>query len=88
MEYQKITNQMISFNKAVFENTFTTMDVLQDYSENMVNGFWRQFPWMTEDNKKPLIDTLSLMKKSREDCRKLMVEGFEKWEQVAAQSRK
>lgn len=78
METLKIAQQVLSFNKTVFDNTYTGMTVMQEYSENMINGYLRQFPWITEENTKPLFDSIDFMKKAREDYKSAVDQGFEK----------
>lgn len=78
METAKLTKQMIDFQKAAFDNTYAGLTVFQDYTENMTNGFLKQFPWVTEEGKKPIQNSFELMKKSREDYKKMIDQGFDK----------
>jgi hypothetical protein len=55
---------------------------MQEYSENMVDGFMRQFPWVTEQNQKPLKDTMEFMKKARTDYKKVVDQGFDQLEKM------
>jgi hypothetical protein len=77
-----MTKQMIDFQKAVFNNTFNGIAFMQDYSQNMMDGFMRQFPWVTEQNKKPLKDTVELMKKARTDYKNAVDQGFNQLENM------
>ncbi|MGB3224362.1 MAG: hypothetical protein WBB23_16295 [Desulforhopalus sp.] len=82
METVKMTKQMIDFQKTVFDNTFNGVVFMQDYSQNMLDGFMRQFPWVTEQNQKPLKDTVELMKKARTDYKKAVDQGFHQLENM------
>ena len=82
METIKMTKQMIDFQKAVFNNTFNGIAFMQDYSQNMMDGFMRQFPWVTEQNQKPLKDTVELMKKARTDYKNAIDQGFNQLEDM------
>lgn len=82
METVKMTKQVIGFQKAVFDNTFNGIAFMQDYSQNMMDGFMRQFPWITEQNQKPLKDTVELMKKARTDYKNAVDQGFNQLENM------
>jgi hypothetical protein len=82
METANMTKQMIGFNKAVFDNAFNGITFMQEYSENMVDGFMRQFPWVTEQNQKPLKDSMEFMKKARTDYKKVVDQGFDQLEKM------
>ena len=84
METAKFTKQMIDFQKAAFDNTYAGLTVFQDYTENMTNGFLIQFPWVTEEGKKPIENSFEIMKKYREDYKKMIDEGFDKLVEVTA----
>lgn len=82
METLNIAKQVINFNKTVVDNTFTGITVMQEYSENMIDGYLRQFPWITEENKKPLFDSMDFFKKAREDYKSAVDQGFAKLEEM------
>jgi hypothetical protein len=82
METANMTKQMIDFNKAVFDNTFNGIAFMQDYSENMMDGFMRQFPWVTEQNQKPLKDSMEFIKKARTDYKNVVDQGFDQLEEM------
>lgn len=82
METVKMTKQMIGFQKAVFDNTFNGIAFMQDYSQNMMDGYMRQFPWVNEKNQKPLNDTIELMKKARTDYKKAVDQGFDQLQEL------
>lgn len=78
MEQMKITKQMIGFQKTLFDSTYNVITAMQDNSENMMNGFFKQCTWITEEVKKPFNDSVAFTKKAREDYRKNIDQGFDK----------
>lgn len=78
METVKITKQIIGFQKALFDNTYSAMSVMQDYSENMAMGFLKQFPWVSEESKKPLDDSMEFFKTARKDYKNAVDQGYSK----------
>ncbi len=85
METAKIANQMIGFQKTVFNNTFNAMAIVQDQTENMLNGFLGQFPMVTEDAKKQMKESIEFTKKARDDFKKAVDDGYAKFEQMFEQ---
>ena len=82
MEMPAITRQMIGFHKAVFDNTFYGVTVLQDYTQNMMEGYMRQFPWVTDVQKKPFDEAVDIIKKTREEYKKAVDQGFARLEEM------
>ncbi|MBF0232251.1 MAG: hypothetical protein HQK62_12625 [Desulfamplus sp.] len=82
METAKIAKQMIGFQKTVFNNTFNAMAIVQDQTENMLNGFLGQFPGVTEDVKKQIKESIDFSKKARDDFKKAVDDGYTKFEQM------
>lgn len=78
----KVAKQMVGFQKTVFENSFNTMNVVQDQTESMLNNFIGQFPWVTEDGKKQMNETFSYTKKARTDFKKAIDEGYTQFEKL------
>jgi hypothetical protein len=82
METAKIAKQMIGFQKTFFENTFNAMVIVQDQAENIFNGFLNQFPWVTTDGKKTWNDTMQFTKKTRDDFKKTVDDGYSRMEEL------
>lgn len=76
MEIQQITKQMIGFRRMMFNNTCNAFNVIQDNSTSMMNGFLKQFPWITEDARKPLNDSMTFFKHTRNNYQKMVDEGY------------
>ena len=88
MEPLKMLKQMIDFNKASFDNTFTAMVLLQEQTEKMVNAFMEQATWLPGEGKKALNEWVETVKKGREDFKKVVDQGFGKVEDYFAEAGK
>lgn len=82
MDSKKIAKQMVSFQKAIFDNSFYGLTIFQDHSQNMTDGFLRQFPWISPDSKKPLAESIKYMNVARENYKKAVDMGFAQLEDV------
>lgn len=80
MEPISLVKQMVDFNKATFDNSFSAMVLLQEQTEKMVSNFLEQANWLPEDGKKVLNEWVSSYKKGREDFKKSIDESFHKVE--------
>lgn len=81
MELPNVTKQMIGFQRTIFDNTFTLASAMQDSTGNLLHGFLNQFPWITEENRKPLNDSFEFFKSARNDYKKIVDQGFTSWEE-------
>ena len=88
MDPLKLAKQMIDFNKASFDNTFTAMVLLQEQTEKMVNAFMDQATWLPGEGRKALNEWVETVKKGREDFKKVVDQGFGKVEDYFAQAGK
>ena len=82
MDQRDMFLQMVSFNKKVFENTFNAVVAFQDQSESLFKGMLGQAPWLREDNKTGVGDWVKSCKKTRDDFRKSVDDGFKKLEEL------
>ncbi len=82
MESGKIAKQMIGFQKTVFDNSFNAMVVIQDQTENIMKNFMGQLPWATEDSKQKMTETVSYIKKARDDYKKAIDDGYAQFEKM------
>ena len=80
METGKIAKQMIDFQKATFNNSFSTMVAFQEQTEKMVNVFLEQAVWLPEDGKKAVNEWGAAYKKGCDDFKKTVDENFSKVE--------
>lgn len=84
MEMKDITKQMIQFNKATFDNTFSAMTALQEQTEKMVNNLLEQNALMPAEGKKAVSDWLKSFKRGREDFKALVDGNYKKVEEAFA----
>ncbi len=88
MDPLKMTKQMIDFNKATFDNTFSAMVMLQEQTEAMVNSFMEQANWVPEEGRKVLNEWLASYKKGRNEFKKTVDQSFKKVENYFAEAGK
>jgi uncharacterized coiled-coil DUF342 family protein len=88
MEPLKMAKQMIEFNKATFDNSFSSMVLLQEQSEKMVRAFLDQSTWLPEEGKKVLNEWVASYKKGREEFKKMVDESYKKVDDYFADASK
>ncbi len=78
---QRITKQIIDFQKATFDNTYSAISMLQDQAEKTTNMFLESSLWpVPEEGKKILKEWVQAYKKGREEFKKALDESFVKME--------
>jgi hypothetical protein len=82
MEPGKIAKQMINFQKTLFENSFNAMVMIQDQTEKMTDTFLERLPWLPQEGRKTVTDSIGFYKKARDDFKKAVDEGFLKLEEL------
>jgi len=82
MNYPKdIVKQVIQFYKTTFDNSFSTMVMLQEQAEKLMTTFMDQAPWMNDEARRVLDQWTSVYRKGRDDYKKAMDEGYKKVEE-------
>lgn len=82
METVKFARQSLLFQKTIFENSFNALVLSQDQTEKMVSAYLEQLPWVTEEGRTSLKDTVDMAKKARDDFKKAVDEGYKKFEEL------
>jgi polyhydroxyalkanoate synthesis regulator phasin len=82
MEMQKMGKQMINFQKNLFENSYHAMNMVCEQTETMMNSFIKQMPMVPENSKQVMDDMLGFYKKSRDDFKKTVDDGFNRMEDI------
>jgi hypothetical protein len=77
--------QMIDFQKTTFDNTYNTIVKIQDQAEKMTYDALGQLPWVPEEGKKALDQSVKMFKNAREDYKKVVNDGFAKMEELFIQ---
>lgn len=80
MDTTSITRQMIAFQKAAFNNTYSAMILLQEQTETAVNNLLKQTSGLPESGRTAINGWISACKKGREDFKILVDTNFEKVE--------
>ena len=74
----KMANEMINFQKTLFDNSYSAMNMVLEQTEQMTHNFINQAPGVPENTKKTFEDSVNFYKKAREDFKKAADQGFEK----------
>ncbi len=82
MEPEKMAQQMVYFQKTLFESSFNAMNMVLDQSEQMTRNFVKQVPWVPEEGRKTLEETFGFYKKAREDFKRAVDDSFSKMETI------
>jgi hypothetical protein len=82
METMPFAKQTLGFQKTILENSFNAMNMIQDHTEKMFNGYLDQQPWMTPESKKSVQTSIDIAKKARDDFKNAVDEGFSKFEEL------
>ena len=82
METARFAKQTLVFQKTLFENTFNAMAMIQDQTEIIVSSYLDQLPWISEDAKKSLQNSVDAAKKSRTEFKKAVEDGYRKFEEL------
>jgi hypothetical protein len=86
MEHNNITKQMVQYYKSVFENAYSMVSLLQDYSTNISATLLSQVPWFPEDAKNAIQETADLFKEARANYKMAMDDGFLKLQDMSFSS--
>ena len=88
MDQNQIFKQMIDFNKATFDNSFSAMVMVQGQMEKTVSTILDQATWLPEEGKKAIEEWANACKKGAEDFKKAVDDNFKKVEDFFASSKK
>ena len=86
MDNKQILNQMIKFNKTIFDNAFKGMQMAQDQGEKMINSLVDQASWLPEDGKKTITDWVKSYQKGCTDFKENVDQQYEKVEDFFTKS--
>lgn len=82
MDNKLILNQMIKFNKTIFDNAFKAMQMAQDQGEKAVNTLLDQASWLPEEGKKTITDWVKSYQKGCNDFKTTVDEQYKKVEDL------
>lgn len=76
MHPKLIAKQIIDFNKTTFDNTFDTINTLQDHSEKMVRLFLEKASLFPPEGKKVIMEWMEACKKGKKDFKESVDDSF------------
>ena len=80
MTPKDLLKQMVTFNKAAFENSFNTMLMLQEQMERMSRVYVDQATGISAETKNAVNEWTQLYKKGLSDFKAMIDENFKKVE--------
>ncbi len=80
MDNKQIAKQMIQFNKTAFENSFSTLTMMYEQNEKMLETFLNQATGLPEEGKKVIRDWMSAYRNGCRDFKKIADENYAKVE--------
>lgn len=86
MDNKQILNQMIKFNKTIFDNAFKAMQMAQDQGDKMITSLVDQASWLPEDGKKTITDWVKAYKKGCSDFKENVDQQYQKVEDFFTKS--
>ncbi len=88
MEPSKIAKQMVDLQKTAFENAYNAVVLLQDQAERVTNTMLEQSMTLPEQGQKALAEWTKSYKKSREEFKKAVEEGYKNLDSTFAETKK
>ena len=76
MDHNKITKQLLEMNKTAFDNTFSSMTILQDNSERIFFRFVEKNPLFTDNSRNAATEYIQASRKRRTDLKSHLDESF------------
>ena len=76
MDMRMLMLQLLDGQKEFFANGFATLGAVQDKAEKVVNDVVNQAGWVPAVGKGALKDWYSLVRKSRDDMKKAIDDGY------------
>lgn len=79
MEAAKIAKQMIDFQKAAFDNAYTSVIMVQDQTERMASAILDQTIGVPEEGRKMMDEWVGAYKSGRDEFKKAVDDNFIKF---------
>jgi hypothetical protein len=80
MDQKTMVKQAFDFQKAALDNVYRNLVAIQDQTEKSISQFLDRMPWMPEGSRQIIIRWGNMYKKSRDDFKKVMDDGYDKME--------
>ena len=86
MDNKVIVNQVIKFNKTIFDNAFKAMTMAQEQGEKMITSSLDQASWLPEEGKNAILNWIKAYQKGSETFKSAVDEQYKKVEDYFAKS--
>ena len=80
MDNKQIVNQVIKFNKTIFDNAFKAMTMAQEQGEKMITSTLGQASWLPEEGKNAILNWVKAYQKGSETFKSAVDEQYKKVE--------
>ncbi len=87
METTHFAKQTLVVQKTIFDSSFNAIVMAQEQMETMVNGYMEKLPWVTAETKESMQKSIDIAKKTRNDFKKAVDDGFVKFEGILAEQK-
>jgi hypothetical protein len=84
MDQKHILRQMTEFSRTAFNNTFSTLVLLQDQFERVTQTAMTQANWLPEEGRKAITEWTDAYKAGRDNLKKYADESYKKMEEFFA----
>ena len=78
MEHKQIGRQLLEFNKAIFDQTFSSISKLQSQNEIIFFNFLDKLPGVPEEGKRAVSQYITVYKRNMEDVKAMADANFKK----------
>jgi len=86
MDNKQIVNQVIKFNKTIFDNAFKAMTMAQEQGEKMITSTLDQASWLPEEGKKAILNWVKAYQKGSETFKSAVDDQYKKVEDYFSKS--
>jgi len=84
MENKILAKQIIDFHKSTFDNTFSSLTILQQQTEKMVQTFLQQASWLPVEGKAAISEWVKIYDKGRVGFKEAADNNYKKVEEYFA----
>jgi hypothetical protein len=87
METTHFARQTLVAQRTLFDSSFNALVMAQEQMEKMFNGYMEKLPWVTAEGRESMQKTIDITKKTRNDFKKAVDDGFVKFEGILAEQK-
>lgn len=84
MDNKQVLNQVIKFNKTIFDNAFNAMQMAQGQGEKIITSLLDQATWLPEEGRKTIAEWVASYQKGFADFKTAVDEQYKKVEDYLA----